>query len=188
MKNLVVLVSGSGSNLQRILDTIQSGEIKDAQVSLVVADRECYGLERANNAGIEHKLIKRGKDFCNQLEEILPENTDLIVLAGFLSVMTEDFCNHWAGKIVNIHPSLLPKYGGKGMWGMHVHNAVKNAGETTTGATVHFVTPGVDEGEVILQQETAIHADDTPEAIAEKVHQIEYQIFPKAIQKVLEKI
>ncbi|TQM20816.1 formyltetrahydrofolate-dependent phosphoribosylglycinamide formyltransferase [Chryseobacterium aquifrigidense] len=185
MKNIVVLVSGSGTNLQRIIDTIDSGEIRNAKVTLVVADRECFGLERAKNHNIENILIPRGKNFSSELAKVIPENTDLIVLAGFLSILKSEFCENWNGKIINIHPALLPKFGGKGMWGMNVHNAVIEAKEVESGATVHFVTPGIDEGEAILQKSFEVTADDTPETLAQKVHQIEYEIFPLAINKVL---
>lgn len=185
MKNIVVLVSGSGTNLQRIIDTIDSGEIQNAKVTLVLADRECFGLERAKNHNIENILIPRGKNFSSELAEVIPENTDLIVLAGFLSILKSEFCENWNGKIINIHPALLPKFGGKGMWGMNVHNAVIEAKETESGATVHFVTPGIDEGEAILQKSFEVTAEDTPETLAQKVHQIEYEIFPIAINKVL---
>ncbi|WP_047423808.1 phosphoribosylglycinamide formyltransferase [Chryseobacterium indologenes] len=185
MKNIVVLVSGSGTNLQRIIDTIDTGEIQNAKVSLVVADRECFGLERAKNHNIENILIPRGKNFSSELAKVIPENTDLIVLAGFLSILKSEFCENWNGKIINIHPALLPKFGGKGMWGMNVHNAVIEAKEVESGATVHFVTPGIDEGEAILQKSFEVTAEDTPETLAQKVHQIEYEIFPIAINKVL---
>lgn len=185
MKNIVVLISGSGTNLQRIIDTIAMGEIQNAKVSLVVADRECYGLERAKNHNIDNILIPRGKNFSSELTKVIPENTDLIVLAGFLSILKPEFCEKWKGKIVNIHPALLPKFGGKGMWGHHVHNAVVEAKEKESGATVHLVTSGIDEGEIILQKSFEITENDTPETVAEKVHLIEYEIFPKAINKVL---
>jgi phosphoribosylglycinamide formyltransferase-1 len=188
MKNIVVLVSGSGTNLQRIIDTIDSGEIRNAKVSLVVADRECYGLERAKNHNIENILIPKGKNFSSELGNVIPENTDLIVLAGFLSILKPEFCEKWNGKIINIHPALLPKFGGKGMWGHHVHDAVIEAGEKESGATVHFVTTGIDEGEAILQKSFAVTEDDTPETLAEKVHLIEYEIFPEAINKVLNNV
>lgn len=185
MKNIVILVSGSGTNLQRIIDSIESGAIQNAKISLVVADRECYGLERAKNHAIENILIPRGKNFSAELNKVIPENTDLIVLAGFLSILKPEFCENWTGKIINIHPALLPKFGGKGMWGMHVHHAVIEAKEKESGATVHFVTPGIDEGEAILQKSFEVTEDDTPETVAEKVHHIEYEIFPIAINKVL---
>ena len=102
----------------------------------------------AEKNGIKNALLKRGKDFSENLARILPENTDLIVLAGFLSILSKDFCEGFPGKIINIHPALLPKFGGKGMWGHHVHEAVLNANEKESGATVHYVTSGIDEGEI----------------------------------------
>lgn len=185
MKNIVILVSGGGTNLQRIIDCIDNGEIPNAKISFVVADRECFGLKRAENYSIPNLLIKRGKDFCDNLDKVLPENTDLIVCAGFLSIITPEFAEKYKGKIINIHPSLLPKFGGKGMWGMNVHNAVIEAGETESGATVHFVTAGIDEGEIILQGKVSIDENDTPKTLAEKIHQVEYDILPKAIAIVL---
>lgn len=185
MKNVVVLVSGSGSNLQRIIDCIGNGEIQNTKISLVVADRACYALERAENHQIPYQLIKRGKDFSENLENILPENTDLIVLAGFLSILSQEFCEKYKGKIINIHPALLPKFGGKGMWGNHVHHAVIEAGEKESGATVHYVTSGIDEGEIILQGKVEVEDGDTPDLLALKIHQVEYDIFPKAINKIL---
>ena len=185
MKNIVILVSGGGTNLQRIIDCIDNGTIQNAKTSLVVADRDCFGLERAKNHSIKNILIPRGKSFSEKLESEIPQDTELIVLAGFLSILNPDFCNKFQGKIINIHPALLPKYGGKGMWGMHVHQAVVAAGEEKSGATVHFVTAGVDEGEIILQGETRLDENETPASLAEKVHAVEYDIFPKAINIVL---
>ena len=185
MKNIVILISGSGANLQRIIDCIEEGEIQNAKISLVVADRECFGLQRVENHGIKNILIKRGKDFSENLKQIIPENTDLIVLAGFLSILTKEFCETFQGKIINIHPALLPKYGGKGMWGHHVHKAVLANEEKESGATVHYVTSGIDEGEIILQKSFGISEGETLETLAEKIHAIEYEIFPKAINLVL---
>lgn len=185
MKNIVVLVSGGGTNLQRIIDSINHNEITNVNISLVVADRECYGLTRAENHNIPNLLIKRGKSFCDNLEEHLPKQVDLIVLAGFLSIITEKFVKKFEGKIINIHPSLLPKFGGKGMWGMNVHNAVIEAQEQESGATVHFVTSDIDEGEIILQGRVGVDPMDTPESLAEKIHKVEYDILPRAINKVL---
>lgn len=185
MKNIVVLVSGGGTNLQRIIDCTQNGEIPDAKVSLVVADRECFGLQRAEKHGIQNHLINRGKEFSSKLAHLVPADTDLVVLAGFLSILSTEFCEKFRSKIINIHPALLPKFGGKGMWGHHVHEAVLQAGESESGATVHFVTPGIDEGEIILQKSFEISENETVESLAEKVHTIEYEIFPKAINRVL---
>ncbi|WP_379963208.1 phosphoribosylglycinamide formyltransferase [Epilithonimonas sp. UC225_85] len=187
MKNISILISGSGTNLQRIIDCIDNGEIRNARIIKVIADRECYGLERAQKHQIPNELIKRGKDFAENLEQAILENTDLIVLAGFLSILKPEFCEKWERKIINIHPALLPKFGGKGMWGHHVHNAVIEAGEKESGASVHYVTSGIDEGEVILQGKFEIDENDTAEKVAEKVHLIEYDIYPKAIDIVLNK-
>ena len=185
MKNIVVLVSGGGTNLQRIIDCVESGEIPDAQISLVVADRDCFGLERAKKHQIKAEKIPRGKSFSEELKKILPENTDLIVLAGFLSILPAEFCTSFSGKIINIHPALLPKFGGKGMWGNHVHDAVLKAGEKESGATVHYVTAGIDEGEIILQKSFEISEGETLKTLAQKIHDIEFEIYPKAINKVL---
>ena len=185
MKKMVILVSGGGTNLQRIIDCIGTGEIPNAEISLVVADRECFGLQRAEKHGIKNVIIKRGKDFSEKLADVLPENTDLIVLAGFLSILNKEFCEGFPGKIINIHPALLPKFGGKGMWGHHVHEAVLKSGEKESGATVHFVTSGIDEGKIILQKSFKISPNETVESLADKVHQVEYSIFPEAINMVL---
>lgn len=185
MKNITILISGSGTNLQRIIDCIDNGEIQNAKINLVIADRECFGLDRAKNHNIDTKLIPRGKTFSSELNDCIPEDTNLIVLAGFLSILKPEFCEKWNRKIINIHPSLLPKFGGKGMWGYHVHEAVIEAKEKESGATVHFVTSGIDEGEIILQGKFDVTEKDTSESLAEKVHKIEYDVFPKAINKVL---
>ena len=187
MKNIVVLVSGGGTNLQRIIDYIESRAIQNAQISLVIADRECFGLERAKKHGISTQLIPRGKSFSSDLKNILPENSDLIVLAGFLSILSKDFCESFEGKIINIHPALLPKFGGKGMWGNHVHKAVLEAQEKESGATVHYVTSGIDEGEIILQKSFPVAENETVETLAQKIHEVEFEIFPKAINLVLNK-
>ena len=185
MKNIVVLVSGGGTNLQRIMDCVKSGEIPDAQIAMVIADRECFGLQRAKDNHIPFRLIPRGKEFSAELQKALPENTDLIILAGFLSILNKEFCETFPGKIINIHPALLPKFGGRGMWGHHVHEAVLEAKEKESGATVHYVTAGIDEGEIILQKSFDISPDETLITLAAKIHEIEFEIFPKAVNLVL---
>ena len=185
MKNIVILVSGNGSNLQRIIDCIESGAIQNAQISTVVSDRECFGLERAKKHGISTHLIPKGKSFSSDLKNIVPQNTDLIVLAGFLSILSKEFCEKFPDKIINIHPALLPKFGGKGMWGHHVHEAILEAKEKESGATVHFVTSGIDEGEIIAQGYLNIEDHETPETLAMKVLMIEHDLYPKAIDAIL---
>ncbi len=185
MKNIVVLVSGGGTNLQRIIECIDSGDIPTAQISMVIADRECFGLERARKHNIENQVIPRGKTFSTALIKILAEDTDLIVLAGFLSILSKEFCETFPGKIINIHPALLPKFGGKGMWGHHVHTAVLEAKEKESGATVHYVTPGIDEGEIILQKSFPIAENETINTLASKIHEVEFEILPKAINLIL---
>lgn len=184
-KRICILVSGGGTNLQRIIDAVLSGEIPGAEVIKVIADRPCFATTRAENHGIEVAQLKRGKDFQQQLLDAIPPDTDFMVLAGFLSILNEEICTRFKGRIINIHPALLPKFGGAGMWGAHVHKAVIDAGETYSGATVHYVTPGIDEGEIILQEAVAISEGETPASLAQKIHEIEYQIFPKAIKKAL---
>lgn len=184
---ITILVSGSGTNLQRILEAVASGEIPNSEIVKVIADRECYGLVRAEKGNIPAALIKKDKQFSQNLAEQIPEDTDLIVLAGFLSILNEALCHKFQGKIINIHPALLPKYGGKGMWGPHVHQAVLQAKEKKSGATVHFVTHQIDEGEIILQKSFEITETDTLETLQEKVHEIEQEIFPAAIKIFLER-
>ena len=185
MKNIVVLVSGGGTNLQRIIECIDSGDIPTAQISMVIADRECFGLERARKHNIENQVIPRGKTFSTALIKILAEDTDLIVLVGFLSILSKEVCETFPGKIINIHPALLPKFGGKGMWGHHVHTAVLEAKEKESGATVHYVTAGIDEGEIILQKSFPIAENETINTLASKIHEVEFEILPKAINLIL---
>lgn len=186
MRNITVLVSGSGTNLQNIINATKNGKLDDATVKLVIADRPCFALERAKVQNIPSILLKRGKQLSGDLQNHIPEDTDLIVLAGFLSILSEAFCKQWEGKIINIHPSLLPKFGGKGMWGMHVHEAVIESGDLQSGATVHRVTGGIDQGEIILQDFCDVAGNDNAETLAAKVHAIEFEILPRAIAKVLQ--
>lgn len=184
-KKICVLVSGGGTNLQRIIDAINTEEITNAELIKVVADRPCFALERAQKHEIDFVQLKRGKGFQQQLLESIPQETDLIVLAGFLSILGENICDRFQNRIINIHPALLPKFGGSGMWGHHVHQAVIDAKETLSGATVHYVTKGIDEGEIILQKTVAVEENETPDSLAQKVHTVEYEIYPEAINLAL---
>ena len=151
---IAVFISGSGSNLQSIIDNIENGNL-NCEISYVIADRECFGLERAEKHGIKSIMLDKklfGKNLSDEINAILEndtEKTDYIVLAGYLSILSENFINKWNRKIINIHPSLLPKYGGKGMYGIKVHEAVIANKEKESGCTIHFVDNGIDTGEII---------------------------------------
>lgn len=182
---IAVFVSGSGSNLQNIIDAISEGRIKKVEISMVIADRDCFAIERALDADIPTYLLGDRKTFSEDANHNLEgENIDLIVLAGFLSILPKEFVDNWKNKIINIHPALLPKYGGKGMYGERVHKAVLEAGEKESGATVHFVTAGVDEGEIISQKKIKIEKGDKVDDLQKKVAEVEKTILIEAIQKL----
>lgn len=187
---IAVFVSGSGSNLQSIIDNIENGTL-NCEISYVIADRECFGLERAEKHGIKSIMLDKklfGNKLSDEISAILEndiEKTDYIVLAGYLSILSESFINKWTRKIINIHPSLLPKFGGKGMYGMNVHRAVIEAKETESGCTIHFVDTGVDTGEIILQIKVPVLSDDTPEILQKRVLEKEHILLIEGIKKLL---
>ncbi|WP_338937443.1 phosphoribosylglycinamide formyltransferase [Fusobacterium pseudoperiodonticum] len=188
-KKIAVLVSGSGSNLQSIIDNVENGNL-NCEITYVIADRECYGLQRAEKHGIETLLLDR-KIIDNKLaNEIIDSTlekskTDYIVLAGYLSILTEKFIKKWDKRVINIHPSLLPKFGGKGMYGIKVHEAVIKAGEKESGCTVHFVTNEIDAGEIITNVKVPVLEDDTPETLQKRVLEQEHKLLIKGIKKIL---
>ena len=188
---IAVFVSGSGSNLQSIIDNIENGTL-NCEISYVIADRECFGLERAEKHGIKSIMLDKklfGNKLSDEISAILEngiEKTDYIVLAGYLSILSESFINKWNRKIINIHPSLLPKFGGKGMYGMNVHRAVIEAKETESGCTIHFVDTGVDTGEIILQIKVPVLSDDTPEILQKRVLEKEHILLIEGIKKLIE--
>ena len=185
MKRLSIFVSGNGTNLQRIAEYFANN--KDVEIVNVVCNNpKAYSIERAKNLGIPLRMITK-EEFKSEafVKEMQDLHVDLIVLAGFLWKIPENLVKAFPKKIVNIHPALLPKYGGKGMWGHHVHEAVKAAGETETGMTVHWVTPVCDAGEIIAQFKVALSPDDTVDDIAEKEHQLEMKHFPKVVEDIL---
>ena len=188
-KKIAVLVSGSGSNLQSIIDNVENGNL-NCEITYVIADRECYGLQRAEKYGIETLLLDR-KIIDNKLaNEIIDSTlerckTDYIVLAGYLSILTEKFIKKWDKRVINIHPSLLPKFGGKGMYGIKVHEAVIKAGEKESGCTVHFVTNEIDAGEIITNVKIPVLEDDTPETLQKRVLEQEHKLLIKGIKKIL---
>ena len=189
---IAVLVSGGGTNLQAILDAAGRGEIPDGEVTLVISDRPgAYALERAEKAGIPAMEINRKacggqKPFEGKLVEALEKNrTDLIVLAGFLSILTEDFTTLYARRIINVHPSLIPSFCGAGFYGLKVHEAALARGVKVTGATVHFVNEIPDGGEIIAQKAVEILDGDTPEILQRRVmEQAEWIILPQSVEKV----
>ena len=184
---IAVFVSGSGSNLQNIIDAILDGRLENVEIAMVMADRDCYAVERSLDHDIPTYLLEDRKTFSKDADHNLEGNVDLIVLAGFLSILPKEFVEKWSGKIINIHPALLPKYGGKGMYGKHVHKAVLESGDTESGATVHYVTAGVDEGEIIVQGTFPVEKGDTIEDLQRKVAEDEKEILIKAIEKLTKK-
>ena len=193
---IAVLVSGGGTNLQAILDASARGEIPDGEITLVVSDRlGTYAMERAAKAGIMGlEINKKGcggqKAFEGKLVEALEKNrTDLIVLAGFLSILTEDFTTLYARRIINVHPSLIPSFCGAGFYGLKVHEAALARGVKVTGATVHFVNEIPDGGEIIAQKAVEILPGDTPEILQRRVmEQAEWIILPQSVEKIAKEI
>lgn len=187
MAKIVVLVSGGGSNLQAIIDAVAAGQI-NATIAAVIADRECFGLTRARNNNIpaylvDRKIHKAGLSVA--VAEYIPKDCSLIVLAGFLSILSDDFINRYSGKIINIHPSLLPRHGGAGMWGLNVHKAVLAAGDKASGCTVHYVTSEIDGGAVIAQTVVAVLVDDTPEQLQARVLSEEHQLLVSVVKQLI---
>ncbi|MDY6217145.1 phosphoribosylglycinamide formyltransferase [Actinobacillus porcinus] len=183
MKKIVVLISGSGTNLQAIMDACQSGEINGKIVSVISNKADAYGLTRAKNAKIPTALFER-KNFANNLEmdraiaqHIEQLEADLVVLAGYMKILSDEFTLQFAGKILNIHPSLLPKYKG-----LHTYQQALDAGDTEHGTTVHFVTPELDSGAIILQAKVPIFPEDDIADIEERVKAQEIQIYPLVVK------
>jgi phosphoribosylglycinamide formyltransferase-1 len=187
MFNIVVLVSGGGSNLQSLIDAVQSGQL-EAEITTVIADREAFGLKRAKVSNIKTCLVDR-KEWGNKLSDVIleriPRNTDLIVLAGFLSILSTAFISQWKGKIINIHPSLLPDFGGRGMYGIKVHQAVLDDRRKTSGCSVHTVDTGIDTGDIILQREVPVLSNDNPETLQKRVLEQEHQLLVDAVSKII---
>ncbi len=189
---IAVLVSGGGTNLQALIDAQKSGILNDGEISLVVSNKkDAYALTRAENAGIKGVVIEKtdGQDvFEDKLIDLLKEEEiELIVLAGFMSILTERFCKLYSNRIINIHPSLIPSFCGKGFYGLYVHKAVLEYGVMVTGATVHFVNEIPDGGKIIMQKAVYINKDDTPETLQKRVmEEAEWKILPEAVQKVSE--
>ncbi len=192
--NISVLVSGGGTNLQALIDAQHSGIIKSGKISLVISNNpDAYALERARNAGIKTAVCSKkelGNQFENELIKILEDNkTDIIVLAGFMCILSEKFTSHFANRIINVHPSLIPSFCGKGFYGLHVHEAALEHGVKVTGATVHFVNEIPDGGKIIMQKAVEIKEDDTPEILQKRVmEEAEWKILPLSLEKVCKEL
>jgi len=189
MFSITVLASGGGSNLQSLINAVQDGSL-DAGINRVITDREAFALERAAEAGIPALLIDRkiwGSNLSDKIMENIPPETDLIVLAGFLSILSPGFIEEWSHKIINIHPSLLPDFGGKGMYGMNVHRAVLKDGRKKSGCSVHYVDSGVDTGEIIMQKEVPVLPGDTPEELQSRILVYEHTLIVEAVKEIISK-
>ena len=192
--NISVLVSGGGTNLQALIDAQKSGIIKSGEISLVISNNPgAYALERAKNAGIKTAVCNKkelGDAFESQLIALLEENkTDIIVLAGFMCILSENFTTKYADRIINVHPSLIPSFCGKGFYGLKVHEEALKYGVKVTGATVHFVNEIPDGGKIIMQKAVEIKEGDTPEILQRRVmEEAEWKILPLSLEKVCSEI
>ena len=187
VNRIAVFVSGNGSNFENITRYLEGNG--KAEVALLVSNKaDAFALKRAENLGVE-SVVWTKSDFADEqrtLRMLSERNISFIVLAGFLLMVPAYLIRHFNRRMVNIHPSLLPKYGGKGMYGNHVHEAVKAAGETETGITIHYVSEVCDGGDIIRQEKTALTPNDTPDDIATKVHALEKEYFPQTILEIIE--
>ena len=187
--NIAVFVSGSGSNCENLIRYFKSSERMG--VSLVVSNKaDAYALVRSERLGVPTAVVSKAElnDDSVMLPLLRKYEIGFIVLAGFLPLVPNFLIEAFPRRIVNLHPALLPKFGGKGMWGHHVHESVKAAGEKETGMTVHWVTPVCDSGEIIAQYRVALSPDDSTDDIAEKEHQLEMKYFPSVVEQVVSEI
>lgn len=186
--NIGVLISGSGTNLQTLIDNTKSGYIK-GKIKLVISNRkDAYGLKRAERAGIETlylnpKAFNSSEEYNREIiKELNKRNVELVVLAGYLKVLSKDFVEEYKGRIINIHPSLIPSFCGKGYYGERVHKEVLEYGVKVTGATVHFVDEGTDTGPIILQEVVEVREDDTVATLKKRVLKVEHKLLPEAVK------
>ncbi|ATA89373.1 phosphoribosylglycinamide formyltransferase [Capnocytophaga stomatis] len=186
MRKIIIFASGSGSNAERIATYFKEND--EVEVSLILSNNPKAGvLERAKRLQIPSIVFDRQAFYHSEvvLDIVKSQKPDLIILAGFLWKFPENIIEKFPNKIVNIHPSLLPKYGGKGMYGSFVHQAVIENKETESGITIHYVNENYDEGAIIFQAKTTVSENDTPDSLAEKIHQLEYKHFPEVIASLL---
>ncbi len=189
-KRIVVLVSGGGTNLQALIDAENRGELGNGKITCVIASKsDAYALTRAENNEIKTRTLIR-KEYadiasysCAMRDILLEEKADLIVYAGFMTILDENVCNAFENKMINVHPALIPSFCGKGFYGLHVHEEALKKGVKVSGATVHFVTAECDAGPIILQKAVEVMDDDTPEILQKRImEQAEWNILPKAVQ------
>jgi phosphoribosylglycinamide formyltransferase 1 len=188
-KNIAIFASGEGTNAQRIIDYFKSSD--QIKVALVVSNKSSANvLKRAENSNIDTFIIDKTAFYESEtvINKLKAAHIDLIVLAGFLWMIPDNLVKAFPKKIINIHPALLPKFGGKGMYGMNVHKAVIESKEKESGISVHYVNEHYDEGEIISQHPCIISENDTPETLAEKIRKLEHEFFPKVIEKVIGKM
>ena len=189
MLNIGVLVSGGGTNLQKLIDAERAGQIQNGKLRVVIGSNpDAYALKRAEQAGIEHFALRR-KDYPDVetysqalIDALKERQVDLVVLAGFLTITGDNFVEAFRNRILNVHPALLPSFGGKGYYGLHVHEAALARGVKVTGATVHFVNEVCDGGPIILQKAVQVKEDDTPETLQRRVmEEAEWILLPRAV-------
>ena len=193
---IAVLVSGGGTNLQALLDAQAAGKLEDGEIVLVIASNgKAFALQRAEKAGVpavvcSRKALGSQEAFEEAITKALTDHgVELIVLAGFMSILSEDFTRQWPERILNVHPSLIPSFCGKGFYGLKVHEAALDYGVKVTGATVHFVNEVPDGGRILLQKAVDILPDDTPETLQRRVmEQAEWKLLPQAVQMVAQEI
>lgn len=194
MTNIVVFASGSGTNFQAIIDAVENGQIDGRIVGLVTNKEDIQAIDRAQKHNIDHKHISPS-DFSSHpdyvtalLNQLADWNTQLIALAGYMIKIPSKVIDRYKNRIVNIHPSLLPKYGGKGFYGMNVHRAVINNGESKSGCTVHLVTEEYDQGPILGQRKVPVKKTDDPETLAQRILEEEHKLFPKVIAELSDQL
>lgn len=190
MFKIAVLISGGGSNLQSIIDSIENGYLKNCNIEMVISDRAgAFGIERARKYSITTFELNRkeyGDSLSDKILELIDEKVDLIVLAGYLSILKGDILNKFKNRIINIHPSLIPAFCGNGMYGIKVHESALEYGVKISGCTVHFVDRGTDTGSIIIQKAVEVYNDDTPESLQKRVLIEEHKALPEAIKLISE--
>lgn len=192
MLNIAVLVSGGGTNLQHLINSERSGVLPNGKIKLVLASNpNAFALERARNHHIATEVLRRAEyedlaAYDHALVTVLQNHQiDLVVLAGFMTIFGQEVCDAYPNRIVNVHPSLIPSFCGKGFYGLHVHEAVLQRGVKVTGATVHFVNSVCDGGPIILQKAVSVHEDDTPETLQKRVmEEAEWSLLPQAVSLI----